>query len=53
MFTDQVTMHIIEEEEVNVGVGDFEYNDLLTLLRKAQHNKPKKSHIAHVKPGGK
>jgi hypothetical protein len=37
MFTDQVTMHIIEEEEVNVGVGDFEYNDFLTLLRTTQH----------------
>jgi hypothetical protein len=43
----------VKEEEVKVGVGDVEdENELLTLIRIAQHNKPKKSYIAQVKPKG-
>ncbi|OQU77781.1 hypothetical protein SORBI_3009G101600 [Sorghum bicolor] len=48
---DQVGMDIEEEEVKVVGVGNLEENvQFMTLLRMTQHNKPKKLHIAQVKP---
>jgi predicted S18 family serine protease len=54
MLTDQVGMDIEEEEVKVIGVGNLEENvQFMTLLRMTQHNKPKKLHIAQVKPQGK